>query len=106
MESSKSTFHLRLFDLVVRAIAVLKALVDESICSWTILCYFFVVFLKLWQLAIDARKKTTGLSFIVFLFCVGRIASSCNSYVQVVLLDQYKMPSGIFPRKKRKRKKK
>ena len=87
-------FYLRLFNLIIRGRWMLRSsntwLARAYASGPSLSCLFSVCF-KLRQPAIDARKKTTSMSFFVFLFCADRVASSCNSSVPVVFLDHYKV---------------
>ena len=69
-------FHLRLFDLVVRCGWLLwssKLWLARAFAGGPVLYCLFSVCFKLRQPSIDGRKKTTSMSFTVFLFCTSHV---------------------------------
>ena len=74
MEQFRSRRSLRV------AIAVFKVLVSEGVCRWPS---------PLLLSSIDKSKKMNSMNFSVFLFCTGRIASSCIYFVPIFFLNQY-----------------
>ena len=80
-------FHLRLFDLVLRGGWLLwssKPWLVRAFAGGPVLCCLFSV-------EIDRRKKTTSMSFNVFLFYTSYAASSYISSVTVFFLHKYQI---------------
>ena len=85
-------FHLRLFDLVVRGewllpTAVFKDLVGEAFAGDPVYSFAACPVHVSTSDSCRRRKKTISISFSVFLFCIGRVASSCISFASTGFLD-------------------
>ena len=80
------------------AIAVFKALVGEGVCGWPNSLLLIQCMFQTLTSGDRSEEEDNRYEFhCIFLFCAGRVATSCNSSIFLINI-RYKLPSGVFPR--------